>query len=59
MLSVTIVAETGMEADALSTGFFVMGVTDGLLYANLHETAVLMMDQKGELVQTTALLKYR
>jgi thiamine biosynthesis lipoprotein len=36
MLSATVVARTGMETDALSTAFYVMGVNRVLKYCRTH-----------------------
>jgi FAD:protein FMN transferase len=37
MLSTTVIAPTGAEADALSTAFFVMGVDTALAYCQAHD----------------------
>jgi thiamine biosynthesis lipoprotein len=46
LLSVTVVAPTAAEADALSTAFFVLGVEKTLEYCDNHpEVGVLMVTQ--------------
>lgn len=57
MLSVTIVSENGTDADALSTGLYVLGITAGKRYADQHGTAALMMNSNGEITQTTSYQK--
>jgi thiamine biosynthesis lipoprotein len=51
--SVTVIAPTGLEADALSTAIFVMGPDSGLrLAASRRGVEVLMVLKDGELVST-------
>jgi FAD:protein FMN transferase len=48
LASVTVIAETCMEADALATGLMVMGPEKGYNYAQEEEIPVLMMIHTGE-----------
>lgn len=45
--SVTVVADTGLRADALSTALFVLGPASGLDFANRHGIAALFVVPRG------------
>jgi thiamine biosynthesis lipoprotein len=57
MSSVTIVADNATDADALSTGLYVLGLVDGQCYADQYGIAALMMKETDEIVKTAAFSK--
>jgi thiamine biosynthesis lipoprotein len=58
-ISVTIIAETGTQADALATAVFVMGVEDGLrLVESLNGVECLIVDDEREVHSSSGLAEY-
>ncbi|MCL2120557.1 MAG: FAD:protein FMN transferase, partial [Planctomycetaceae bacterium] len=45
--SVSVIADTCAEADALATGFYVLGVERGIATANAHGLAVVYLIRTG------------
>lgn len=57
--SVTVIAETDMEADALATAVFVLGKDKGLkLIDVLENTEVMLVDNVGQIFYSTGFEKY-
>jgi thiamine biosynthesis lipoprotein ApbE len=46
--SVSVIADTCAEADALATGFYILGVEHGIAKANEHNLAVVYLIRTGE-----------
>ncbi|CAH9017625.1 FAD:protein FMN transferase [Candidatus Nitrosacidococcus sp. I8] len=46
--SVTVLSTTAMEADALATGLYVLGIEKGLAFAEIYPTAVLFLLQSEQ-----------
>lgn len=58
-ISVTIIADTCMEADALATSVFVMGPDDGMeLVESLDNVETLIIDSEGKVTKSSGLLEY-
>ena len=58
-ISVTIIADTCMEADALATSVFVMGPDDGMnLVESLKDVEVLIIDSGRKVTKSSGLLEY-
>jgi thiamine biosynthesis lipoprotein len=57
MLSATVVTETAVEADALSTGLYVLGLAEGLAVARERGLAVLLLDAVGQREATEAFIR--
>jgi thiamine biosynthesis lipoprotein len=59
VISVTIIAEDGTQADALSTSVFVLGVKDGMkLVESLHNVEVLIVDSDRKVHKSSGVDKY-
>ncbi|QQS36191.1 MAG: FAD:protein FMN transferase [Ignavibacteriales bacterium] len=57
--SVTVIAQTDMEADALATAVFVLGKDEGLnLIERLENTEVMIVDSIGKIFYSTGFEKY-
>jgi thiamine biosynthesis lipoprotein len=57
--SVTIIADSCMDADALATSVFVMGPDDGMeMVESLEDVEVLIMDSNGKVSKSSGLLEY-
>ena len=56
--SVSILCESGILSDALSTACFVLGVEEGLLLAEEFNAHAVMVDQSGEIYTTKGIEKY-
>jgi thiamine biosynthesis lipoprotein len=57
--SVTIIADTCMDADALATSVFVMGPDDGMeMVESLEDVEALIMDSNGKISKSSGLLEY-
>ncbi|MHB9131652.1 MAG: FAD:protein FMN transferase [Armatimonadota bacterium] len=54
MLSVTVIASTATDADALSTGLYVLGMRDGQGLIEKQQLAVMMVDSRGAVVKSPA-----
>lgn len=50
LASVTVLSEDGLTADIYATALFVMGLDDGLAFADLHNIAVLFITRERELI---------
>lgn len=48
LASVTVQHESAMVADALATALMVMGVNEGITFANKHKLKVFMVNQEGQ-----------
>jgi thiamine biosynthesis lipoprotein ApbE len=46
--SVSVIADTCAEADALATGFYLLGVERGIATANRHKLAVVYLIRTGD-----------
>jgi thiamine biosynthesis lipoprotein len=58
-ISVTIIAGTTIEADALATSVFVLGPDDGMeLVESLDGVEALIIDSQGNIFKSSGLLKY-
>ena len=58
-ISVTIIADTCMEADALATSVFVMGPDDGMnLVESLKDVEALIIDSGRKVTKSSGLLEY-
>ena len=58
-ISVTIIAESGTQADALATGVFVLGPDNGMnLVEKLDDVEALIVDTSRNINQSSGLLKY-
>ncbi len=57
--SVTVIAQTDMEADALATAVFVLGKDEGMkLIETLENTEVMIVDSLGKIFYSTGFEKY-
>lgn len=56
--SVTILTESGLFSDALSTACFVLGVEDGLELAEMFDAEALFVDEQGEITMTEGMEQY-
>lgn len=57
LVSVTVMTQRGVDADALSTGLFVMGIERGMALANtLEDVSVIMIGKDGEVRYSDDLL---
>ncbi|MBT3362789.1 MAG: FAD:protein FMN transferase [Chloroflexi bacterium] len=58
-ISVTIIAETGLQADAMATGVFVLGPVDGMALVELQENVeAYIIDNDREIHRSSGIDKY-